>query len=169
MLTAGCVRVATQPPAQAVGDVGSSLAVDAATESGAKAYSPIDVVSIDVGDRYDFRSERLLRSTREPDPDSEQVYAVARLRNVPAPGVIAGRWVHLDSDAQLAEREIVLYGTEVEVRFSLARPTKGWPAGVYKFYLSANGEDVAGVDFAFRYPGEPTADAAPSGMRGSRP
>jgi len=123
-----------------------------ALESGPADGDSLSVVSITCGDTYDLRTERLTHVTAELTSSTDAVYVVARLRNVPDPGELVGRWEHLDSGTCLAQKALTLNGPDVEARFSLTRPTKGWPAGRYKFYLSANGEDVAGIEF--RVPGE---------------
>ena len=124
-----------------------SAAASTATESDRSDQESLSVASIACGDAYDFRAERLTHVTAELTANAEAVYVVARLRNVPEPGELVGRWEHLDSGTCLAQKALTLSGPQVEARYSLTRPTKAWPTGKYKFYLSANGEDVAGIEF----------------------
>jgi len=119
----------------------------------------VSVDSLELGDTYDFRREKLTRVSSAFTADTEVLYAVATLSRVGPPGDVAGRWVHLDSDTHLAGRRVEQSGPHVVARFSLTRPTAGWPSGRYKFYLSVNGEDVAGSEF----------EVAPASENGAAP
>ena len=112
--------------------------------SGASGFSVADVAC---GDEYDARAERLTHRSDVFARDTGTIYVVVHMRGVAEPGRIAARWEHLDSSTRLAERTLTLAGPDVEARFSLSRPTAGWPEGRYKLYVAVNGEDVVGVPF----------------------
>lgn len=148
---AGCPRgtgpVATPPPGPVAVPAESGLQAPERVES-VESGPAMSVVSLEVGGAYDFRG-RALRAVATSFPgDTPVLYAVGRLRNVGPPGRVEGRWVHLDSDTHLGDTRVELVGAEVEARFSLSKPTAGWPEGRYKFYLAVNGEDVAGVAYS---------------------
>ncbi len=134
------------------------LSLESAPEAAAAASVRVD--RLDLGDAYDFRRDKLTRVSSAFSTDTEVVYAVAALEGVGAPGDVAGRWVHLDSDTHLAARQVRQSGPQVVARFSLTRPTSGWPAGRYKFYLSVNGEDVSGSEFVVTAPAGAEAEQA---------
>jgi hypothetical protein len=165
----GCPHRPAGPVAQP-GTVsgGRPLGAEALAESVESVESgpAMAVVSLEVGSGYDFRARRLLGAGRSFAGETQVVYAVGRLRNVRPPGRVEGRWVHLDSDTHLGDTQVELVGDDVEARFSLSRPTAGWPSGQYKFYLSVNGEDVAGVPYSVTGAEAPTENPSPGlGLR----
>lgn len=107
----------------------------------------LQVGSLQLGDRFDEQTATLDGVATVFHPETEAIYAVGRLTGVSAPGRLTGRWEHLDSGVRLAEVEESLGSGDLEFWFSVTRPTGGWPAGEYKFYLALNGEDVAGAPF----------------------
>ena len=139
----------------------SSASVEAGESRPAEGAPGFAVVDIACGDGYDARAERLTRRGDVFQRDTGTIYAVVHMRGVPEPGRITARWEHLDSSTRLAERTLTLAGPDVLARFSLSRPTAGWPEGRYKLYVSVNGEDVVGVPFRV------AADTAPQEQRGS--
>jgi hypothetical protein len=120
-------------------------------------------VDVACGDEYDARTERLTHRSDVFARDTGTIYVVVHMRGVAEPGRITARWEHLDSSTRLAERMLTLAGPDVEARFSLSRPTVGWPEGRYKLYVAVNGEDVVGVPF--RVAADTPSDEQRSGPR----
>lgn len=148
-------------PDTAAGHAGGMSAPPAESAESVESGPAMAVVSLEVGSGYDFRARRLLGVARSFPAETQVIYAVGRLSNVGPPGRVEGRWVHLDSDTHLGDTQVELVGAGVEARFSLSRPTAGWPAGQYKFYLSVNGEDVAGVPYSVTGAEAPTENPSP--------
>jgi hypothetical protein len=161
-LCVGCMRTGGVSAPSARAPLAPTAAGEPAGESaGNVESSALAVASIEVGSAYDFRARKLGGIAKSFPAGTEAIYVVARLRDVAAPGRLEGRWVHLDSDTHLGSSETCLIGHEVEARFSLSKPTAGWPVGQYKFYLAANGEDVTAISYSVTGDGDPAGKPTP--------
>lgn len=141
---AGCFRARAPEPPAGEWSGGAALASESTPEP--ESASGLAVTSLEAGSAFDFRAGKLGSVARQFAQETPVVYVVARVRE--AHGTVEGRWVHLDSDTHLGSAKVELEGPEAEARFSLSKPTAGWPEGRYKFYLAVNGEDVAGLEFS---------------------